>query len=66
MDDPERFHLTLTAVGRPVAHGWWSDETIARGRFVSWVGKYGAIPGSRLTLVDEAEARTLAVWPDQE
>jgi hypothetical protein len=63
---PERFHLTLTAAGRPVGHGWWSNVTVARGKFVSWVGAYGATPGARLTLVDEAEARTLAVWPDPE
>ncbi|WP_327691663.1 hypothetical protein OG870_27850 [Streptomyces sp. NBC_00461] len=65
MDDPERYHLTLTAAGRPVAHGWWPDETIARGKFLSWVGKYGAIPSAQFTLVDEIEALTLAVWPDQ-
>ncbi|MFI7406574.1 hypothetical protein ACIBW9_39950 [Streptomyces sp. NPDC049541] len=38
----------------------------ARGKFVVWVGQYGSIPSTRITLVDEAEARTLAVWPDPE
>lgn len=30
------------------------------------VGQYGSIPGTRITLVDEVEARALAVWPDPE
>jgi hypothetical protein len=62
VSDPERFHLILTSTGRPVSHGWWSDRTVAHGKFLSWVGAYGTIPGARLTLVDEVEARTLAAW----
>ncbi|MFG2789113.1 hypothetical protein [Streptomyces sp. NPDC048419] len=65
MSAPERYHLTLIAVDRPVAHGWWSDEKVARAKFVRWIGEYGTIPGARLTLVDEDEARTLAIWPDE-
>lgn len=42
-------------------------ERRSRARQVrAWVGEYGTIPGARLTLADEAEARTLAVWPDAE
>ena len=66
MDSPERFHPTHSADGRPVAHGWWSDEAVARGKFVVWVGQYGSVAGTRITLVDEVAARTLAVWPDPE
>ncbi|MGW1801693.1 hypothetical protein ACWCQN_38695 [Streptomyces sp. NPDC001984] len=62
--NPSRFHLTLAADGRPVMHGWWSDEAVARGKFVSWVGQYGTMPDARLLLADEAEAHPLAVWPD--
>ncbi|MFK0020792.1 hypothetical protein [Streptomyces sp. NPDC090798] len=64
--DRERFHLTVSSTGRPVIQGWWENDAVARGKFVSWVGEYGTIPGARLTLVDEAAARTLAVWPDAE
>ncbi|MER5914758.1 hypothetical protein ABT124_30895 [Streptomyces sp. NPDC001982] len=60
-----RYHLVLASAGRPVQHGWWSDEAVARGKFVSWVGEYGTMPDARLVLADEAEARPLAVWPDE-
>ena len=66
MDSPERFHLIHSGGGRPVAHGWWSDEAVARSKFVVWVDQYGSIAGTRITLVDEVEARMLAVWPDPE
>jgi hypothetical protein len=62
---PERFHLTLTASGHSVAHGWWPDEAVSRAKFIRWIGEYGTIPGARLTLVDEAEARLVAAWPDE-
>ncbi|MFF4909732.1 hypothetical protein ACFY2T_33285 [Streptomyces sp. NPDC001260] len=66
MNSPERFHLIHSAGGRPVAHGWWSDEAVARSKFVLWVGQNGSVVGTRIALDDEAEARTLAVWPDPE
>ncbi|WP_189315533.1 hypothetical protein [Streptomyces brasiliensis] len=62
---PDRFHLALTAYGRPVMHGWWGSEVVARGKFVSWVGAYGTVPGARLVLADEVEARAIVVWPDE-
>lgn len=60
----DRFHLTLTADGRPVAHGWWADEATARRRFTEWVGEHGR-PGVRVTLVDETTGAVLTVWPEE-
>lgn len=65
MINPERYHLTLTAAGRPVQHGWWGSETVARAKFVSWIGEYGSMPGARVTLVDEETGETLTAWPDE-
>jgi hypothetical protein len=62
MDDPGRYHLTLTADGRPVLHGWWDSETTARRKFRSMVGEYGR-DGVRITLVDEETSDELASWP---
>jgi hypothetical protein len=59
--NPERFHLTLTSAGRPVAHGWWGNETVARGKFVEWIG--WGVPGARVVLVDEDSGETLDDWP---
>jgi len=64
MPEPGRFHLTLTADGRPVAHGWWDDETTARHQFTSLVGEQGR-PGVQITLVDEATGETLTAWPEE-
>lgn len=64
-DPAQRYHLTLTAAGRRTMHGWWGSETIARGKFVSWVGVYGALPDARITLVDQETGDALAVWPDE-
>ena len=47
-----RYHLTLTAAGRPTVHGWWGSEAVARDKFVAWVGVYGALPDAQVTLVD--------------
>jgi hypothetical protein len=58
----DRFHLTLTAAGRPVMHGWWAKESTARRQFRSWVGEHGQ-PGARIVLVDEASGDVLAEWP---
>lgn len=58
-----RYHLTRTATGSPLASGWCTDEDTARDRFTALVDEYGSRPGAVITLVDEAERRTLAVWP---
>ena len=60
--NPERYHLTLFAGGRPIAHGWWADEAAARAKFREWVGDWGK-PGARVVLVDEETGETLAQWP---
>ncbi|MGW1744617.1 hypothetical protein ACWCRD_03155 [Streptomyces sp. NPDC002092] len=60
----ERYHLTLTVDGRPVAHGWWGSEATARGKFTTWVGTWG-LPGARITLVDEETGTALEVWPEE-
>ncbi|MBB6081146.1 hypothetical protein [Streptomyces paradoxus] len=45
-DDP--FHLTLTADGKPVMHGWWGKKPAAEHQYLSWIGSWGSIevPGS--------------------
>jgi hypothetical protein len=58
----DRYHLTLTAAGRPAMHGWWSSEVTARGKFAAWVGSWG-VPGAQIVLVDEETGETLAEWP---
>lgn len=60
-----RFHLTLTTAGRPVMHGWWGSEAIARGKFTRWVGDWGR-DGVHIALVDEATGETLEAWPEEE
>ncbi|GAB1333496.1 hypothetical protein ACE1SV_00860 [Streptomyces sp. E-15] len=60
-----RYHLLLSADGRPVQHGWWGREEVARDKFRRWVGEYGGLPGARVTLTDEQTADVLATWPDQ-
>ncbi|MGV4989071.1 hypothetical protein [Streptomyces sp. NRAIS3] len=65
MTSPGRYHLLLAA-GRPVQHGWWWSEDVARGKFRDWVGLYGgAMPGARVTLSDEDSGVVLDAWPDQ-
>ncbi|MFF0736933.1 hypothetical protein ACFYVK_35630 [Streptomyces chartreusis] len=65
MDEPGRYHLILTAGGRPVQHGWWGSEAVARRKFTRWVGEHGAIPGARVTLVDEETGTVLTTWPEE-
>ncbi|MGW4042931.1 hypothetical protein [Streptomyces sp. NPDC004721] len=60
----ERYHLTLTADGRPVMHGWWGSEPTARRKFTSWVGEYGSLLGARITLTDEDTDAVLTTWPE--
>ncbi|MES4886180.1 hypothetical protein ABVB69_37690 [Streptomyces sp. NPDC000349] len=59
-----RYHLTLTAGGREMLHGWWASETVARSKFTAWVGRHGDRPQAHLTLTDEETDRTLTQWPD--
>ncbi|WP_225827077.1 hypothetical protein [Streptomyces naphthomycinicus] len=60
-----RYHLLLTAEGRPVQHGWWEREETARDKCRRWIGEYGDMPGARLTLTDERDGVTLAAWPER-
>jgi Zn/Cd-binding protein ZinT len=57
-----RYHLLLEDGGRPVQHGWWDDETVARRKLAAWVGEWGRL-GVRVTLVDEETGETLDDWP---
>ncbi|MFJ2719383.1 hypothetical protein [Streptomyces sp. NPDC087437] len=61
----DRYHLTLTADGRPAMHGWWGSEATARRKFTSWVGEYGSLPDARITLTDEDTGTRLTTWPDE-
>ncbi|MER6182973.1 hypothetical protein [Streptomyces sp. NPDC001652] len=58
-----RFHLTRSAAGSPLASGWCTNADTARDRFAAAVDEYGGRPGAVITLIDEAERRTLAVHP---
>ncbi|MFF4044981.1 hypothetical protein [Streptomyces sp. NPDC001816] len=58
-----RYHLTLTAAGRAMMHGWWGSETTARRQFSAWVGERGSLPGARITLTDEETGTVLTTWP---
>lgn len=62
---PGRYHLVLALAGRPVLHGWWGSEAVARAQFTGLVGEYGH-PGARVTLTDEETGETLTEWPDGE
>jgi hypothetical protein len=62
--DTGRYHLTLTADGQPVMHGWWAKESTARRQFRSWVGEHGQ-PDARIVLVDEETGDELESWPDE-
>jgi hypothetical protein len=61
--ESERYHVTLTIGGRPVMHGWWGAEAVARGKFTRWVGEHDR-PDARITLVDEETGTVLTTWPD--
>ncbi|MFI8191321.1 hypothetical protein ACIF8T_21300 [Streptomyces sp. NPDC085946] len=61
---PDRYHLTLSSDGRPVAQGWWASEATARGKFTEWVGDWGK-PGVQVTLIDEDTGETLTEWPEE-
>lgn len=61
----DRFHLTLSSGGRPVAHGWWSDRATADRKFVAWIGESGDVDQARIVLVDEETGTVLTTWPDE-
>jgi hypothetical protein len=63
--DPNRYHLTRITAGRTVQHGWWGSEVTARRKFSAWVGSYGTIPDTRITLADDETGETLTTWPDE-
>ncbi|MGW2426040.1 hypothetical protein ACWC0C_43690 [Streptomyces sp. NPDC001709] len=63
--NPGRYHLTLTAAGTTMMHGWWGSETTARRQFSTWVGERGTIPGARITLTDEETGTQLVTWPTE-
>ncbi|MGW2523952.1 hypothetical protein ACWC09_44620 [Streptomyces sp. NPDC001617] len=60
-----RFHLVISATGQPTLTSWHMGETVARGRFTATAAEFRAVPGARVALIDEAERKTLAVWPDE-
>lgn len=60
-----RYHLTLTASGRPVMHGWWNSESVARAQVSVWIGSWGDLPEARIELTDEETGRRLAMWPQE-
>ncbi|MEV5880621.1 hypothetical protein AB0L75_41910 [Streptomyces sp. NPDC052101] len=65
MTAPGRYHLLLTTGGRPVQHGWWGREAVARDKFRDLVGQYGgSMPGARVTLTDEDTGDVLGDWPE--
>ena len=61
----QRFHITRSATGSPLASSWWTDEAAARERFRTLVESFGQLPGAVIALVDEAERKALAVWPEE-
>lgn len=60
---PDRFHVTLASAGRPVMHGWWGSELVARSKFRDWVGS--GVADARVVLVDEETGVTLDSWPEE-
>ncbi|MDX3243677.1 hypothetical protein [Streptomyces sp. ME18-1-4] len=64
-DVPDRYHLQLTSAGRPMMHGWWGREVVARAQVAVWIGSWGALPEARVTLVDEETGTVLTTWPDE-
>jgi hypothetical protein len=66
MTSPGRYYLLLAAAERPVQHGWWESEDVARDKFRGWVDQYGgAMPAVRVTLSDDDCGAVLDAWPDQ-
>ncbi|MFF5553844.1 hypothetical protein [Streptomyces olivaceoviridis] len=50
--------------GRPVQHGWWHREEVARDKFRRCVSDYSSTPGARVSLFDDETGQVLATWPD--
>ncbi|WP_309030891.1 hypothetical protein [Streptomyces alfalfae] len=59
----DRYHLTVTAGGRTLLHGWWHSETTAHRKFAAWIGQHGDRPDARITLTDEKTSAVLTQWP---
>ncbi|AGS73922.1 hypothetical protein [Streptomyces collinus] len=64
MNGAGRYHLLLTSDGRPVQHGWWSNEAVARDKCRRWIGSVGTMPTPRVTLTDEETGTVLTAWPE--
>lgn len=63
--NPDRYHLTLTSTGRPVMHGWWGSEAVARSQYNTWKRSWGELPDARVQLVDKEAGETLTSWPEE-
>ncbi|MGW0294738.1 hypothetical protein [Streptomyces tuirus] len=63
--DNERFHLVLSAGGKPVMHGWWGRKRTAEHQYLSWIGSWGSIDSARIVLTERADdgERVIASWP---
>nr|WP_011113205.1 hypothetical protein [Streptomyces rochei]BAC76581.1 hypothetical protein [Streptomyces rochei] len=59
----DRYHLLLATGVRPMQHGWWGSEAVARDKVRRWIGEYGDMRGARLVLIDEEIGEALAAWP---
>ncbi len=64
MEDAERYALTVVRDGRPIVRGWWGSLATAERKYRGWVGQHGG-PGTRITLVDQADGRVIHSWPDE-
>jgi hypothetical protein len=64
--DDERFHLILSAGGRPVMHGWWGKQSTSEQEYLSWIGSWGRIDGARIVLAERAVdgEQVIASWPE--
>lgn len=60
-----RFHVTSSAAGHPVYSSWSAGEGAARDRFRAAAREWAGRPGACVTLIDEVERATLAVWPEE-
>ncbi|QIB49562.1 hypothetical protein [Streptomyces aureoverticillatus] len=65
MTDPQRYRVTLSNSGTPIAQGWWGDHGSADRKFRSWIGDYGGRPGTHIELAerDGYDWIVLKSWP---